>query len=339
MELKIGNRICSENNPLFIAEEGQANQGDLNLALKMIDLAFDSGADGIEFQLFYAKDMYILNHRGYQIYKEAELKKAEIIQLIKKTKEKKLVFQAACLSPELVDLCAEEGVDAFVINATDLNNPEMLDAVKSTRIPFWLATLMGTEEEIEWTVNYLSKKGSDNFGILHGQHVMSSNDFHGVPPQMSQLDCIRLLREKYNLLVGYVDHTSTIHMPAIAVAKGASIVMKHLAPEENWKGPDWEVALAPKDWKKSQELFRYSVLSSGSSKELSQAELGDRSIHRRGLYARHDLEKGQIVSKEDLIALRPGQGAMNPRMFNSLVGQKVNKAIKKHHKFAEDDVN
>ena len=139
--MKIGSRICSQQTPLYIAEEGQANQGDVNLALRMIDLANESGADGIEFQLFWAADMYAQDHEGYQIYKQNELSEDSIRRLIQAVKSKDLLFQAACLSPRMVDLCVQEQVDSFVINATDLNNPEMLSAVSKTGIPIWLATL------------------------------------------------------------------------------------------------------------------------------------------------------------------------------------------------------
>lgn len=321
LELKIGSRTCSANAPLYIAEEGQANQGDCELALKMIDLAADVGADGIEFQLFWAEDMYIKGHRGFDIYKQAELSEAEIRSLISRCKEKQLIFQAACLSTRMVEFCASEGVDTFIINATDLNNPDMLDAVHATGTPFWLATLMGTESEIDWAINYLSRKGPSNFGILHGQHSMTSTEYKGVPPEMSQLDCIRTMGEKYGRTVGYVDHTPTVHMPGIAVAKGASYVTKHLAPEVNWTGPDSAVALPPEDWKASRRFFDYAHLCSGSSKELSQAELGDRSRHRRGLYIRHKLEQGHTLKRSDIIALRPGEGAINPIDIEKLVGR------------------
>ncbi len=338
MELKIGNISCSEKNPLYIAEEGQANMGDYNLAIKMIDLAYESGADGIEFQLFWAEDMYIESNQYFEYYKQNELSVEEIQSLIQKTKEKNLIFQAACLSPKMVDLCVKEDVDIFVVNATDLNNPEILDAVCGRGIPFWISTLMGTENEIKWAVEYLLKKGAKNFGILHGQHVMASDKYQGVPPEMAQLDCINLLKKQYNVPVGFVDHTPTIHMPSIAVSKGAAMVMKHLAPEENWKGPDWSVALSPADWKKSESLFRYSVLSNGSSKELSQLEIGDRTAVRRGIYTRYSLGKGHVIRKNDLIALRPGEGAMNPCHIDKIIGKKTLQTYERFHNISMDDI-
>jgi N,N'-diacetyllegionaminate synthase len=338
MELKLGNRDCGEGNPpLMFAEEGQANQGDFNLALKMIDTAAEAGADGIEFQLFFADDMYIKKEPGHKIYLDAELSKEQIVELVRITQKKGLLFQAACLSTRMVDICAEAGVDVFCINATDLNNPDILDATSSTNIPFWLATLMGTEEEIDWSVEYLNRKNKANFGLLHGQHVMSSDTYAGVPPEFAQLDCIELFNQKYGLVTGFVDHTPTIQMPAIAAAKGASIVMKHLAPEPDWKGPDWAVCLSPKEWKESRKLLEYSGLTSGKSKNLSQSEFKDRSLHRRSVFTSRPLKAGDILTKSDLVALRPGPGGLDPRKMTDLVGKEVVRALNFQHMIQLED--
>ena len=132
---------------------------------------------------------------------------------------------------------------------------------------------------------------------------MSSNEYLGVPPEITQLDCINKFKYKYNLVTGFVDHTSKKEMPALAVAKGASIVTKHISPEKNWRGPDWSVCLDPDTLKESRDLLKYAAKTIGASKDLSQAEFNDRSIHRRSLYTRNNLKKNQIIKKNDLIAL------------------------------------
>jgi N,N'-diacetyllegionaminate synthase len=338
MILKLGDKECGDHMPpLMFAEEGQANQGNFNLALKMINTAANVGADGIEFQLFFADDMYIREAPGHQIYLNAELSKEQVRELVLIAHKKDLLFQAACLSPRMVEICAEAGVDVFCVNATDLNNPDILAAVSSTKIPFWLATLMGTVEEIDWSVEYLNKNKATNFGLLHGQHVMTSDTCAGVPPEIAQLDCIEMFRQRYGLVTGYVDHTPTKQMPAIAAAKGAAIVMKHLAPEAGWRGPDWAVCLAPEDWMESQKLLRYSGMTSGKSKNLSQAEFKDRSLHRRSLYTTKALGPGQVITKEDLISLRPGQGGIDPRKNTTLIGKKVIRSLDFQHMLQLDD--
>ena len=321
--IKVGNG----HKKVMFAEEGQANQGDFKFALKMIDLIGEAGADGIEFQIGIAEDLYISSDEGYDIYKKREFEEGQIKDLIDYTHSKNLVFQVAPLSTRIISSLVNYGSDVFTINAMDVNNPFMLDAVAESEKPFWLATLMSTVDEIDWAVDYLLQKGAREFGILHGQHVMATDHGVGVPPEYSQLDCIQLFKKKYNMPVGYVDHTPTVLMPALAVAKGADIVFKHISPSADWAGPDYGVCLSPEKWKESKAYFDYACNIHGSSKDLTQDEIEDRSHQRRSLYFAVDKLAGEKIDINDLVALRPG-GCCDPKKLKEIVGKKVSKEIK-----------
>ena len=72
-QFKIGSKVIGDGSTYFVIEEGQANLGNFELALEMIDLAASTGADAIEFQLAQAAEFYIKSHIGYGLYKEREL--------------------------------------------------------------------------------------------------------------------------------------------------------------------------------------------------------------------------------------------------------------------------
>lgn len=336
--MRIGKTILGEGRKtLMFAEEGQANQGNIDVAVSMCKKAASSGADGIEFQFFLADDMYVRADPGYELYRSRELSRAQIKDAITASHSEGLLCQIAGFSPAIIEYCAEAGADVFCINATDLTNPSIIDAVAETGKPFWLATLMGTLEEIDWAVEYALAHSNADIGLLHGQHVMSSDTSRGVPPELLQLDCIELFKRRYGLVTGFVDHTATLHVPAIASAKGAALVMKHLAPEKNWQGPDWVVCLDPQSWKQAKEFLDYTVLSKGSSKEISLEEFKDRSLHRRSLHTRVALPAGHRVSKMDLVPLRPGKGGVDPRKINDLVGLQVVRDLEEQHQIQLDD--
>lgn len=337
--MRIGNRIIGEGrNTLMFAEEGQANQGNIDIAMGMCKTAATAGADGIEFQLFLADDMYVRNDPGHAIYKSRELSSTQIRDLIAVSHAEGLLCQVAGLSPKIIELCAEADADVFCVNATDLTNPEIIDAVAATGKPFWLATLMGTMEEIDWAVDYAISRCRSDIGLLHGQHVMSSDTTRGVPPELLQLDCIDLLKRRYGLVTGFVDHTATQFVPAIAAAKGAALVMKHLAPEKNWQGPDWVVCLDPESWKDAKSMLEYTVKANGTSKEISQAEFKDRSLHRRSIHTRAALAAGHVITTGDLVALRPGKGGIDPRVIHDLVGRQVALNLTEQHQLQLNDL-
>lgn len=337
--MRIGSRLVGDGcEPLMFAEEGQANQGDIALAREMCKKAAAAGADGIEFQLFLAEDMYIRNDPGYATYRNRELSAGQIRDLIAVAHDEGLVVQVAGLSPRIIELCAEAKTDVFCVNATDLTNPVIIDSVAATCRPFWLATLMGTMEEIDWAVHYALARSRSGIGLLHGQHVMTSASGEGVPPELLQLDCINTLKKRYGLVVGFVDHTSELFTPSLAAAKGAALIMKHLAPKKDWKGPDWQVALDPDSWKKSKETLQYSHKSRGDSKEISLAEIEDKSLHRRSLYTRKALHKGYRISEGDLVALRPGKGGLDPRFIHELLGRQIACDLPEQHQLQPDDL-
>jgi len=219
-----------------------------------------------------------------------------------------------------------------------LTNPVIIDAVAATGRPFWLATLMGTMKEIDWAVDYALSHCQSEIGLMHGQHVMSSDTSRGVPPELLQLDCIDLFQQRYGLVTGFVDHTATQIVPSLAVAKGAALVMKHLAPEKNWQGPDWAVCLDPESWKDAKKMLEYTVKTNGASKEISQTEFKDRSLHRRSIHTRIKLPAGHKIVAKDLVALRPGKGGVDPRVIHDLLGRHVVHNLPEHHQLLLDDL-
>lgn len=323
----IGSTQCSRRDlTLMIAEEGQANDGNFDLAPKMIDIASDSGADGIEFQLGIAADLYVSSHEGYTIYKKREFTPTIIQELIAATHSKNMFFHAACLSDKLVDMVSELGADVIVVNAMDLNNPRMLDAVSACGKPFLISTLMGTLEEIDWAVLRVNNRGAKNFGLLHGQHIMASNEGGAVPVEYAQLDCMAMMEQRYGLPVGFVDHTNSEIMPAIASGRGAALVTKHLSPSFGWQGPDWQVCLDPDAWKRANSYVRYANAARGANKTLSLEEVRDRSLQRRSIVAAKDIPKGKVLEDDDICFKRPG-GGLDPRNSEEYIGRRVKRSV------------
>lgn len=340
MAMKIGDHVIGEGYPpLMLAEEGQANQGNIDLAKDMCRIAAAAGADGIEFQLFLANDLYIRTDPGHSLYQSRELSEGQIRDLVQVAHHEGILFQAAVLSPRMVDVCLKISVDSLCINATDMTNPIILDAVSASGLPFWVATLMAPMEEIDWTVSYLNHRGCSNFGLLHGQHVMSSDTTRGVSAELLQLGCIELFKRKFGVVTGFVDHTATEFVPSFAFLKGASVIMKHLAPMKDWEGPDSVVCLDPEQWAKSCGMLKYAAKTIGSSKELSLMEIKDRSAHRRGLYTVRKILPGSMLTVGDLTALRPGKGGIDPLNLPDLLGRRVKRDLPAEHMIQYGDLD
>lgn len=334
----IGSRSLSPEKTFFIVEEGQANLGDFEVAIKMIDAVVDVDADAIEFQLARASDFYISSDENYKIYIDREFNDEQICELVSYTKSRNLEFIGTPLSHNLVDLLANSGCSAFNVNCSDLTNPDILDRVFSSGLPFFLSLPLANMEEIEWTVKRARKSGAQNFALLLGQHIMMTGE-NGVPIAETSLGTIAFLKEYFNLPVGFIDHTSLVWMPSAAVAAGSDIITKHLALSRSNRGPDWQICLEPNEMQESisnTRLMKISTLS--NTKLIAQGEDKDRKIMRRSIVCARDLNPGHRIEREDLVFKRPGTG-IDPINYEKIIGRTVKEPIKRDGFITYDNTN
>ncbi|MDA3890965.1 MAG: N-acetylneuraminate synthase family protein [Salinivirgaceae bacterium] len=335
--MEINKHKIGKGNPYFVIEEGQFNLGDFKKAIKMIDIASETGADAIEFQLAIASDFYIKSHKGYELYRKREFSETQLGELIDYSNEKGLDLVVAPLSSKLINIMAKKGCAAFNINASDLVNPDMLDMVSEVGKPFFLSLLLAEEEEIEWAINRISKRKNIQFGLLLGQHTMASGG-HGVDLKHTNLGFINTLKQRYGVPVGFIDHSSNIWSPACAVAAGADVITKHITTSREEKGPDWQVCLEPEEMKKSIGLVKEIHVSlSSTEKTLAPGENIDRSVMRRSIVSTRELRVGEIITRNDIAFKRPGTGISSIE-FNSVIGRTVFKTIKEDQLITLDDI-
>ena len=335
---KIGLRDISDRNLFFIIEEGQANLGDFNKAILMIETASRTGGDAIEFQLARADDLYIKNNKGYKIYLKREFNDSQLADLISYTKNKGLEFIASPLSHKIVPKLSKFGCSGFNINASNLTNPDIIDAVLETGLPFFLSLPLASEDEIDWAINRISQKGdNNNFSLMLGQHTMASGE-SGVDIEHTNFGYIPTLREKHNVPIGFIDHSPLIWMPAAAVAASANIVSKHLAIARSDKGPDWQVCLEPEEMKQAINWAKKMQISmNNKEKKLAPGENIDKSIMRRSIVASRIIEKNKIIERDDIVFKRPGTGIAQNK-FNEIIGKVTVRTIKKDEQIKLSDI-
>lgn len=325
-KIKIGKKYLSNNDVFFIIEEGNVAWGDFNKAKKMIELASETGADAIEFQIARVDEFYKKSEPAYNIWKGLEYSNSQIEELIELAKSKNLEFIATPLSVSIIKFLAENGCGAFNINASDITNPQIIDAVVSTGLPFFLSLPLATEEEISWAINRIEEKAKKNMILLLGQHPMASGH-HGVEISDTNLGYIKTLKEKYNTLVGFIDHSPLIWTPALAVASGACVITKHLAISRSDKSSDWQICLEPDEMKDSIIFARQAYKSiNATEKKIAVGENMDRSIMRRSIISAKNIDIGEIINMNHLVFKRPGVG-IPPSDFELLVGKKAKKNI------------
>jgi len=191
------------------------------------------------------------------------------------------------------------------------------------------------EYEIKQALDVLVQFGisKEIISILH------CNTEYPTPMKDVNLKGMLSIKENLGTEIGYSDHTLGIEVPIAAVALGASIIEKHFTLDRTLPGPDHRASLEPDELKAMVKAIRNIELSiSGNGiKKPSESELKNITIARKSIHLKRDINKGDFLSENDLISLRPGDG-ISPMEWENIIGKKVRNNLKAYHKLNPEDL-
>ena len=93
---------------------------------------------------------------------------------------------------------------------------------------------MSNPDEISQAIGILRKYGLSKENII----LLHCNSAYPTPFNDANLRSILFLKNKFNLKLGYSDHTLGIETAIAAVALGALVIEKHFTLDKKLKGPD-----------------------------------------------------------------------------------------------------
>ncbi len=247
------------------AEAGVNHNGDVNIALKMIDAAKAAGANIIKFQTYCPEEAINPLHKDFAFLKSLALLPIDFLRLKKHCDNVGIEFLSTPGDVGSLKFLVEEcGVRRIKIGSDDLTYYALLEAVNETKLPVILSTGMATMDEIDTAVMMVE----ENHTIL--LHCVSS---YPCRLEDANLRAIGTLREAYGLPVGYSDHCTGYLAPIAAVAMGATMIEKHFELRDH-KGPDHEVSINELLLAKMIKRIREIELMLGTGiKEPCEAEL------------------------------------------------------------------
>lgn len=351
--VKIGSRWVGEGEPVFIVAEVSANhRKDLETALRMIDVAKDSGADAVKFQHYkgetIAADTEILDTwHGKPIgpfsayYDRSSMPYEWTEDLIKHAKKRGIMFFSSPFDEEAVDLLDSFGAPAFKIASFEMTSDSFLRYIARKGKPIILSTGMSYLEEVAHAVRVIQEEGNNQIIVLHCTSMYPPKSFADL-----NLRAISALREALKLPIGYSDHSKPPWSAAgvAAVALGACLIEKHFTDDQKGGSLDDVFSIQEKDFKHMIEEIRLAeaaLSGSGIKQPVSyeghdKDEVWDR-FARRSLYAALDIKKGTTLKKEMLRELRPF-GGIAPQHQGLIVGRKVIRDIKARAPITWDDL-
>lgn len=327
------------NKKVFIiAEAGVNHNGDLELAKELINKAAEAGVDAVKFQSFKAdklvskdapKAEYQIKNTGkeeenqYDMIKKLELSYEDHLELIEHCKKKNILFLSSAFDLESIDVLEELNIPLFKIPSGEIENVPYLRKIAKTGKPIILSTGMSTMEDIEFALKILKDNGAKEITILH------CNTEYPTPMEDVNLLAMLDIKNRFNVKIGYSDHTLGIEVPIAAVALGAEVIEKHFTLDKTMEGPDHKASLEPQELKAMTTAIRNIEKALGNGvKELSKSEAKNRGIARKSIVSARDIKKGDVLTEENITTKRPGTG-LSPKLWDSVIGTIAKKDYKK----------
>ncbi len=329
----------------IIAEAGVNHNGSLKMAKEMIDVAAECGADYVKFQTFkaenlvtksaekavYQKNFTNSEESQYEMIKRLEINKEDHIELISHCKKNKIQFLSTAFDLDSIDFLNDLDIPFFKIPSGEITNLPYLKRIGTYKKPVVLSTGMSNLNEIEAAIEVLFNSGlhKDLLTILH------CNTEYPTPFEDVNLNAMTTIKEKFNVNVGYSDHTSGIEISIAAAALGASMIEKHFTLDRSLPGPDHLSSLEPDELKKLVSSVRNLENAFGDGiKKASKSELKNIPIVRKSIVAKKNISKGERFSEKNICVKRPGAG-ISPMKWDSLIGTRAKKNFNKEELIIE----
>jgi sialic acid synthase SpsE len=230
------------SNVYIIAEIGNTHEGSLGLAKCFIKAAAECGVDCVKFQthIFDAESLpnapnppYFKDETRKEYFDRTAFSKKDWIELKRYCEEEcKKDFISSPFSLEAVDLLNEVGIKSFKIPSGEVTNLPLLERVAQTGKQVILSSGMNTWEEMDEAVQALSDNGCKDLIMLQ------CTSEYPCPPENAGLNIMLEMKEKYNVPVGFSDHTLGSAVPITAVVMGAVLIEKHFTLSQLAYGSD-----------------------------------------------------------------------------------------------------
>lgn len=344
----LNTEIMKSIYPYVVAEIGGNHNGDMDLALKMIEEARKCGADAVKFQLYRKSDLWTMDHLKElndgvvklenvsnwstqelglnNIFEQVErfaVQEKEHIQYFEYARKLGIGYATSTFTKQDVDFCVDQKVSFLKVASCDVTNLDLIEYVLSKNYLTLISLGMASIAEVENIVRLIPQNMKDKVILLHCVSLYPPKD------EYVNLQFMDTLKKAFGVRVGYSDHTLGFSIPLAAVTLGAEVIEKHFTLDKNMPGWDHKVSANPMEMriicKESKRII--DALGNGI-KILSNDELEKRKKFRRSMATATVLPKGHVICREDILFKRPGTGIPADRL-DEVIGRRVNRTIEK----------
>lgn len=334
--MKISN-FDLDDEILIVAEIGNNHEGSYALAEEMIGLAAQAGAGAVKFQTIVPDKLVSSRQKGrIQQLERFRLCYDEFERLSQVAKQEGVLFLSTPFDIESAQFL-EPLVPAFKIASGDNNFFPMIEVIARTGKPIILSTGFMELAEISRTKDFVEEIWHEN-GIEQELALLHCVASYPTPPNDANLLAIRQLQE-LGVTVGYSDHTIGTEAAVLSVALGARIIEKHFTIAKNYSDfCDHQLSVDPQELVQLVQRVKEAVEMLGDGeKRLQDCEKKIIDKARRSIVASRNLDRGTVLTWDDLTWVRPGRG-LAPGQEGAILGKVLTKPIQHGEMILVDDI-
>lgn len=336
-EIVIGNKhVSTAYRPLIIAEMSGNHNQSLDRALEMVEVAARCGANAVKIQTYTADTMTInksdreftirdensiwKDKALYELYDEAHTPWEWHQPIFERCQQLGILGFSSPFDETAVDFLESLHVPCYKIASFESVDLPLIRKVAQTKKPMIISTGLCTAGEIEDAVNTAREEGCEDIILL------KCTSTYPASPLDSNINTIPHMRQLFQCQVGLSDHTMGNGVAVASIALGAVVIEKHFTLSRADGGVDASFSLEP------QELEALVMETKRAWQSLGSIHYGytgaeEASLKfRRSLYITKDMKVDDVITKENLRAIRPGYG-LPPKYYDILIGKTVKHAI------------
>jgi N,N'-diacetyllegionaminate synthase len=317
--IKIGERAVGQGQPAFvIAEAGANHNGDFTLAKEMVAAASELGCDCIKFQTFTAElfcadrtKTFTYKSQGnevteseFEMFKRFEFSPDQWAELMAYCKVKGIFFLTTVQDPDNLKMMLKLGLQGIKVGSDDFDHLVNLELYAKTGLPLIVSKGMADLGETDRVIRTLQT-------LTDKLMVLQCVSLYPTDPKLLNIRQLPTLIKLYpDVIWGFSDHSQGTLASSLAVALGAKVIEKHFTMSHDLPGPDHWFSMDVNEMAQLVKDIRFAELALGSSEIITQPdELHSKSIMRRRIVAKSNLEPNTVLNEDTVAFKRADQGA------------------------------
>jgi N-acetylneuraminate synthase len=315
----------------IIAEIGSVHDGSFGNAKKLIETAAECGANSVKFQMHIAgaetvldapSPTYFSAEPRFEYFNRTRFTLTQWKELKLHCEAHHLQFLVSPFSEQAVEVLESIGVDMYKVASGEVTNLPLLSRIARTGKPILLSSGMSSWSELDRAVKTIR---------LHNSRltILQCTSQYPCEPKRVGLNVIPEMARRYDLPVGYSDHTQGPWAAAAAVVLGATVIEKHLTFSRRMYGSDAPYATEPGEFREMVRGIReIETMLAGAVDKNDVSWLKDmKQVFEKSVVAIIDLAPGAVITPDMVSCKKPGTG-IPASEFQQVIGKRVKRAVK-----------